>query len=134
MTGKEETMNSILYKRWSRDLFLVPGDTLEVTLNVPEISMSQSRLFAGRCPKAMDSTTYFKDIHGIHCRITNTQSAALGKRYAYQAIPIYFIVNREGENRLSGNRLPRRGGAAQTAGAGGAGSPGVIIDNHPSYT
>lgn len=37
------------------------------------------------------------DIHGIHCRITNTQSAALGKLYGYQAIPTYFIVNREGE-------------------------------------
>lgn len=37
------------------------------------------------------------DIHGIHCRITNAQSAALGKLYDYKGIPTYFVLNREGE-------------------------------------
>lgn len=37
------------------------------------------------------------DIHGIHYRITNEQSAALGKLYEYPGIPTYFVVNREGD-------------------------------------
>lgn len=37
------------------------------------------------------------DIHGIHHRITNQQSAALSTLYEYPGIPTYFIVNREGE-------------------------------------
>ncbi len=37
------------------------------------------------------------DIHGIHHRITNRQSAALSKLYGYPGIPTYFIVNRKGE-------------------------------------
>ena len=37
------------------------------------------------------------DIHGIHHRITNQQSAALSKLYGYPGIPTYFIVNRKGE-------------------------------------
>lgn len=37
------------------------------------------------------------DIHGIHYRISNEQSAALGKLYEYPGIPTYFVVNRKGE-------------------------------------
>ena len=37
------------------------------------------------------------DIHGIHHRITNQQSAALSTLYEYPGIPTYFIVKREGE-------------------------------------
>lgn len=36
------------------------------------------------------------DIHGIHYRITNEQSAALGKLYDYPGIPTYFVIDREG--------------------------------------
>ena len=37
------------------------------------------------------------DIHGIHYRITNEQSAALGKLYEYPGIPTYFVIDREGK-------------------------------------
>lgn len=37
------------------------------------------------------------DIPGIHYRITNEQSAALGKFYEYSGIPTYFVVDREGK-------------------------------------
>ena len=36
------------------------------------------------------------DIHGMHYRITNEQSSAMGKLYEYPGIPTYFIVDREG--------------------------------------
>ena len=37
------------------------------------------------------------DIHGIHYRITNEQSSALGKLYEYPGIPTYFVIDREGK-------------------------------------
>lgn len=37
------------------------------------------------------------DIRGIHYRITNEQSAALGKLYEYPGIPTYFVIDREGK-------------------------------------
>lgn len=37
------------------------------------------------------------DIHGIHYRITNEQSAALAKLYDYPGIPTYFVIDREGK-------------------------------------
>ncbi len=37
------------------------------------------------------------DIRGIHYRITNEQSSALGKLYEYPGIPTYFVIDREGK-------------------------------------
>jgi len=36
------------------------------------------------------------DIHGVHYRITNEQSSALGKLYEYPGIPTYFVIDRAG--------------------------------------
>lgn len=36
------------------------------------------------------------DIHGIHTRISNPQSAELGKQYNFDAIPTYVIIDKQG--------------------------------------